>query len=141
VAPLRGQIMVTEKLEHFLDYPTITVRQTAEGSVMLGDSAENVGFDDGATTSMMADIARRAILAFPMLRDVQIVRAWGSLRVMTPDGLPVYEESEQWPGSFVINSHSGVTLAAVHAEILAPWIAGGDRPELMEPFHAGRFAV
>ncbi len=38
VKPLRGQIMVTERVKPFLEYATHTVRQTQEGSVMLGDS-------------------------------------------------------------------------------------------------------
>jgi glycine/D-amino acid oxidase-like deaminating enzyme len=139
IAPLRGQIMVTEKLAPFLDYPTLVVRQTREGSVMLGDSAENVGLDDSTTHTVMADIARRARTAFPMLAHARIVRAWGALRIMTPDGLPVYEESADFPGAYIAICHSGVTLAAAHADTLAPWIAGGGRPAVIEPFTTARF--
>jgi glycine/D-amino acid oxidase-like deaminating enzyme len=139
LSPLRGQIMVTERLAPFLDYPTLVVRQTREGSVMLGDSAEDVGFDDGTTRSVMADIARRAQTAFPVLANARIVRAWGALRIMTPDGLPVYEESAAHPGAFVAICHSGVTLAAAHADTLAPWIAGGARPSVIAPFVSARF--
>ncbi|ASW01623.1 FAD-dependent oxidoreductase [Paraburkholderia aromaticivorans] len=139
IAPLRGQIMVTEKLAPFLDYPTLVVRQTREGSVMLGDSAENVGLDDGTTRNVMADIARRARTAFPMLAHARIVRAWGALRIMTPDGLPVYEESAAQPGAFLAICHSGVTLAAAHADTIAPWIAGGARPAVIDPFVTARF--
>jgi glycine/D-amino acid oxidase-like deaminating enzyme len=139
ISPLRGQIMVTERLAPFLDYPTLVVRQTREGSVMLGDSAEDVGFDDGTTRGVMADIARRAQRAFPMLAHARIVRAWGALRIMTPDGLPVYEESASCPGAFLAICHSGVTLAAAHAEMLSPWIAGGTRPRIIEPFVTARF--
>jgi glycine/D-amino acid oxidase-like deaminating enzyme len=139
ISPLRGQIMVTERLAPFLDYPTLVVRQTREGSVMLGDSAEDVGLDDGTTRGVMADIARRAQTAFPILAHARVVRAWGALRIMTPDGLPVYEESASYPGAFVAICHSGVTLAAAHAETLAPWIAGGARPRVIEPFVTARF--
>ncbi|EEA02738.1 FAD dependent oxidoreductase [Burkholderia sp. H160] len=139
ISPLRGQIMVTERLAPFLDYPTLVVRQTREGSVMLGDSAEDVGFDDGTTRGVMADIARRAQTAFPLLAHARIVRAWGALRIMTRDGLPIYEESASCPGAFMAICHSGVTLAAAHAETLAPWIAGGARPRITEPFVTARF--
>jgi len=139
ITPLRGQIMVTERLALFLDYPTLVVRQTPEGSVLLGDSAENAGFDDGQTRSVMADIARRARTAFPVLAHARIVRAWGALRIMTPDGLPVYEESREHPGAFLAICHSGVTLAAAHADVIAPWIAGGRQPPLLHPFTATRF--
>ncbi|WP_144107393.1 NAD(P)/FAD-dependent oxidoreductase [Paraburkholderia sp. BCC1886] len=140
ISPLRGQIMVTERLAPFLDYPTLVVRQTPEGSVLLGDSAEDVGFDDGQTRSVMADIARRARTAFPLLAHARIVRAWGALRIMTPDGLPVYEESRSHPGAFLAICHSGVTLAAAHTDVIAPWIAGGTRPAILQPFVATRFS-
>ncbi|WP_250515857.1 FAD-dependent oxidoreductase [Caballeronia sp. INDeC2] len=140
ITPLRGQIMVTERLAPFLDYPTLVVRQTPEGSVLLGDSAEPAGFDDGQTRAVMADIARRARTAFPLLAHARIVRAWGALRIMTPDGLPVYEESHAHPGAFLAICHSGVTLAAAHADVIAPWIGGGARPAILHPFVATRFS-
>lgn len=141
ISPLRGQIMVTERLAPFLAYPTLVVRQTPEGSVLLGDSAEDVGFDDGQTRSAMVDIARRARTAFPALAHARIVRSWGALRIMTPDGLPVYEESRSHPGAFVAICHSGVTLAAAHADLVAPWIAGGAAPAELEAFTTARFAA
>ena len=141
ISPLRGQIMVTERLAPFLDYPTLVVRQTSEGSVLLGDSAEDVGFDDGQTRPAMVDIARRARTAFPALAHARIVRAWGALRIMTPDGLPVYEASATYPGAFIAICHSGVTLAAAHADLVAPWIAGGAAPADLSAFTTARFAA
>ncbi|KVP27778.1 FAD-dependent oxidoreductase [Burkholderia multivorans] len=141
ISPLRGQIMVTERLAPFLAYPTLVVRQTQEGSVLLGDSAEDVGFDDGQTRPAMADIARRARTAFPALAHARIVRAWGALRIMTPDGLPVYEASRTHPGAYLAICHSGVTLAATHADLVAPWIAGRAAPAELSAFTTARFAA
>ncbi|MBU9259433.1 FAD-binding oxidoreductase [Burkholderia multivorans] len=141
ISPLRGQIMVTERLAPFLAYPTLVVRQTQEGSVLLGDSAEDVGFDDGQTRPAMADIARRARTAFPALAHARIVRAWGALRIMTPDGLPVYEASRTHPGAYLAIYHSGVTLAATHADLVAPWIAGRAAPAELSAFTTARFAA
>ncbi|RYY67056.1 MAG: FAD-binding oxidoreductase, partial [Comamonadaceae bacterium] len=50
--------------------------------------------------------------------------AWGALRVLTPDGFPIYQESATCPGAFVATSHSGVSLAAAHAGVIGPWMAG-----------------
>lgn len=139
--PSRGQILVTERTVPLLDGPTTYMRQTGEGSILLGDSHEDVGFDDGTRTEVLAEIARRAVTAFPRLRSVRVVRGWGALRVMTPDGLPLYEQSRECPGAFVAACHSGVTLAAAHAERLAPWIAGETAPADIHPFTAERFHV
>jgi len=141
VFPLRGQILVTERLAPFLRHPTHYVRQTGEGVVQIGDSKEEVGFDDGTTTTELARIALRAQRCFPLLAGVNVVRTWGALRVMTPDGFPIYQESRECPGAFVVTCHSGITLAAAHAGRLVEWIRGDmPLPEIKE-FAAERFHV
>jgi len=141
VRPQRGQILVTERARHLLPMPTTTIRQTVEGSIMLGDSQEDVGFDTSQKPAVMQAIARRAVLTFPWLRDLQIVRAWAALRVMPPDGLPIYDQSQRFPGAFTANCHSGVTLAGVHANVLAPMIAAGALDPSLDLFSARRFDV
>jgi glycine/D-amino acid oxidase-like deaminating enzyme len=140
IAPIRGQVMITERMPRFLPYPATPIRQTDDGTVQIGQSRESVGFNDGIQSDVLAGMARRAIRFFPRLRSVSIVRAWGALRIMTPDGLPLYEESRSHPGAFVANCHSGVTLAAAHCDLIAPWFAGQAEPEDIEYFRAGRFA-
>ncbi len=71
---------------------------------------------------------RARCACFPALGGARVVRAWAGLRVMTPDGFPVYEQSASHPGAFVASCHSGVTLAAAHAYALAPAVAGGGLP-------------
>lgn len=139
VQPNRGQVLISERIRHFLDYPTINVRQTDEGTIQLGDSMEEVGFDDTTTTDVISAIARRAVASFPVLGKVNLVRAWGALRVMTPDGFPIYQQSRTCPGAFVTTCHSGVTLAAAHAFRVAPWIAGGAAPDEIDVFAGDRF--
>ncbi len=141
VQPNRGQILVTERLQPFLRHPTMQVRQTDDGVVQIGDSMEDVGFDDRTSLAQLARIADRAIRCFPLLADVNIVRTWCALRVMSPDGFPVYQASAQCPGTFVVTCHSGVTLAAQHASVLADWVRGGAEPPDMAGFKAERFDV
>jgi glycine/D-amino acid oxidase-like deaminating enzyme len=140
VSPLRGQIMVTERLRPLLDHPTHVMRQTSEGSVMLGDSQEDVGFDTSTSTRVIGEIAARNIRVLPALADARIVRIWGALRVMSPDGLPIYDQSKRYPGAFAATCHSGVTLAGVHALALAPAILAGVLPDRLAAFSASRFA-
>lgn len=140
VRPQRGQVMVTEKVAPFLDYPLGTVRQTDEGSVMIGDSKEEVGFDNGSDSRVLGVIADRAVRTFPLLAQAQVVRSWGALRVMSPDGNPIYDRSASLPAAYLATCHSGVTLAAVHAAVLAPHIADGTWPEELAPFSARRFS-
>lgn len=141
VRPQRGQIVVTERVRPFLHYPVSTVRQTDDGTVMLGDSLEEAGHDDTVGTAVTSVIADRAARMFPLLRRLNVVRSWAALRVMTQDGFPIYDQSEQCPGAFIATCHSGVTLAASHALALAPHLAAGSVPAEFSAFSARRFDV
>ena len=57
----RGHIIVTEKATPFLSHPVVTVRQTDEGSVMIGDSVEEAGFDVTVGTGVVSAMAARAV--------------------------------------------------------------------------------
>ena len=139
--PERGQVLVSERTQHVLPLPTHVIRQTVEGSFMMGNSAEDVGFDDRTTIDIAGTIAARAVKSFPALAGLRLVRTWAGLRVMPPDGFPIYDESETCPGAFVATMHSGVTLAAIHARLIARWIAEGESPPGFGQFSARRFDV
>ena len=142
VAPLRGQLLVTERLASFLPLPSGEIRQTAEGTVMIGATHEDVGFDLSTTTAGATRMAARAIKTLPALSGAKIVRQWSALRIMTPDGSPVYASSVTCPGAHLAVCHSGVTLASFHASQYARILASGDTyPDSLSPFHYGRFHV
>jgi len=139
VRPNRGQLIITERCEKILDYPTGHIRQTDEGGIQIGESMEDAGFNDSTTNSTLAELARRAIASFPVIGQLNVVRVWGALRVMTPDGYPIYQESKSCPGAYVVTCHSGVTLAAAHAFRIAPWINGAAAPDELDAFRGERF--
>jgi hydrogen cyanide synthase HcnC len=142
VRPQRGQIIVTEKVAPFMNYIVQNLRQTDEGGIMIGDSVEEAGADPTVTTPVMAVLADRAARKFPLVGKLNVVRTWAALRVMTKDGFPIYDESTRCPGAFAASCHSGVTLCAAHALLLAPQIAAGHlSPDTFTPFSARRFDV
>lgn len=137
--PQRGQILVTERMDPILPMPMGSIRQTDEGSIMLGVSHEEVGFNDDNTGDVAGAIAARAAKILPALKSVNIVRAWGALRIMPPDGCPIYDESQDWPGVFMATNHSGVTLAAIHAQRMPEWMLEGRTAVGFEQFSVKRF--
>ena len=139
VKPLRGQIIVTERLTKFFPYAATQIRQSEEGSVMIGVSHEEVGIDDGTTADVMKKMSKWGTNAFPKLTKAQVIRIWGALRVMTPDGYPIYDESKQYPGIFGVACHSGVTLAAAHSYHLAAALFKNKLPRILSPMAIKRF--
>jgi glycine/D-amino acid oxidase-like deaminating enzyme len=141
VVPNQGQVIALERVQPFLSIPVETLRQTDEGTVLVGDAQRDAGFDESLSTDILATMARRAVRMFPSLAGVRATRAWAALRVMSPDGFPIYEQSTAHPGAFVTTCHSGVTLAAVHAYRLAPAILADAWPAELEPYSPLRFDV
>ncbi|WP_431282524.1 NAD(P)/FAD-dependent oxidoreductase [Humitalea sp. 24SJ18S-53] len=140
VRPVRGQIVVTERVPRFLDYPTSTIRQNENGSVMFGNSVErDAGFSTATSIDITGRHAARAMLEFPHLAQARVVRSWSALRVMPRDEFPIYQQSARHPGAFVATCHSGVTLAAVHARVLGPALGEGSLPPDGAAFTTERF--
>lgn len=139
IRPQRGQVLITEKLPRIINRPSLVARQVAEGGVQIGATNEEVGLDDGVTTAGIAGLARAAIDAYPVLGRAQLVRSWGALRILTPDGFPIYQQSDEMPGAFLVTCHSAVTLAAVHALLLPDWLEGTETAPDLEVFSEARF--
>ena len=140
VFPERGQILVSERIQPVLPLAISGIRQTEEGSILMGASNEDVGFNSDTTGAVTTNIAKRAVATFPVLGNLNLVRTWGALRVLTPDHNPVYDQSSVHPGAFAATSHSGVTLAATNVDCAADWILEGRAPELFQSFTSDRFS-
>jgi hydrogen cyanide synthase HcnC len=125
----------------FLPFPLETLRQTDDGTVLIGDAQQDRGLDETLDPAVMSIMAARAMRIFPFLRDVRVIRAWAALRVMSPDGFPIYAQSPAHPGAYVAACHSGVTLAAAHALALAPALRAGTLPPELASFSPERFDV
>jgi glycine/D-amino acid oxidase-like deaminating enzyme len=136
---IKGQILVSQRMPQLLPYPSLQVRQTGEGTIICGDSHEDVGLVTDTTIEYLQNISTRAIKIFPTLAHKSVNRAWGALRVMTPDTIPIYEQSEKVTGVFNVSCHSGITLAAFHANELSEHIIAGELPESFAAFKGDRF--
>ncbi|MEC3861279.1 FAD-dependent oxidoreductase [Mesobacterium sp. TK19101] len=140
VRPQRGQVLITEKLPPTLRLPSLIARQVDEGGIQIGATNEEVGYDDHTTPEGLARLASEAVAAYPVLGRAQLVRSWGALRIMTPDGLPIYQHSATMPGASLVTCHSGITLAAAHALFLPDWLEGTDASPDLEVFGEARFS-
>ena len=141
IRPQRGQILVTERLAPLLPLANSGLRQNAEGTVLIGTTHEEVGYDLATTTAAAARMARRAVRILPDLAKAKVIRQWSCLRVLTPDGSPVFASSVTHPGAEIAVCHSGVTLASLYAGVYAKGLASGSLPSALKFFHHERFNV
>ncbi|OEU81447.1 MAG: hypothetical protein BA873_03000 [Desulfobulbaceae bacterium C00003063] len=141
VYPQRGQLMVTERVKRVLRFPILSVRQTMDGTFMIGLSTEDTAHDAHVTVEAMKNQASNAIKLFPELGKLNWVRGWGAIRVMTPDGGPIYDSLPDHKNIYILAGHSAVTLAPAISHHIASWILGKNEAPQISHFSNGRFNV
>lgn len=105
-----NMITVTEKAPHFIDYtittPTMTMKQTAEGSILIGGGRE--GYGDLQADDRKKDVSinglcfnvREAQDIIPSIQKLNILRSWSGFEGFTPERLPYIGEAEKYPGIY-----------------------------------------
>jgi glycine/D-amino acid oxidase-like deaminating enzyme len=141
VKPIRGQVLITEKCPPKNLLPSPQIRQTGNGSYLIGFTYEDVGYEHTTELDTVSQLGARACAIFPELEQVKLVRTWSALRIMTPDGCPVYETSKQYPGAYSLICPRGFTLSAFHAHQLAQAINDDTVHETLAEFSGERFSV
>lgn len=143
-APIRaqqGQILITERMPKLMYRPSAEIRQVNEGGVQIGASKRELGLNQKEDLQTVSALASHAVKIFPKLERARLVRSWAALRIMTPDGYPIYQESTEMPGAYFVTCHSGVTLAAAHALCLPDWLLASDQSPNLGAFEEGRFGA
>ena len=141
VRPQRGELLITEKIAERLPFVSSTIRQVNEGGIQIGGTSEEAGLDDSESLNVMVNLAQHAVSVYPQLSNVRVNRAWGALRILSPDGYPVYAQSHQYPGAYLVTCHSGITLASLHCSLLAEWIIDASNQSTLEAFSENRFSI
>nr|WP_308505748.1 FAD-binding oxidoreductase [uncultured Agathobaculum sp.] len=107
-AEQHNMITVTEKAPPFLNYtfttPTLTMKQTAEGSILIGGGREGygdikTGVKDVSINNLCFNV-REAQAILPSIKKLNILRSWSGFEGFTPDRLPWMGEVENYPGVY-----------------------------------------
>ncbi|MFI5531026.1 NAD(P)/FAD-dependent oxidoreductase [Kitasatospora sp. NPDC051853] len=160
VLPRRGFVLVTEPLPRIVrhkvyaaDYvadvasgsaalqTSAVVEGTPAGPVLIGASRERVGFDRTLSVEVLQRLAANAARLFPVLRTVQVQRAYRGFRPYLPDHLPAIGADPRVPGLYHACGHegAGIGLAPATGELIARQLTG-EAPGLdLTPFRADRF--
>ena len=160
IAPRKGFILVTEPTKKYVfhkvydsdyvanvassdaDLQTSTVVEgTRAGTILIGASRERVGFDGSMNYEILRRLAAQATSLFPVLRDVQLLRAYRGFRPYAPDHLPVIGEDAKIKGLWHSAGHegAGIGLAPGSAALITDAILGREQFMDASPFSPARF--
>ena len=160
IAPRKGFILVTEPTKKYnfhkvydsdyvanvassdADLQTSTVVEgTRSGTILIGASRERVGFDGAMNYEILRTLAAQATSLFPVLRDVQLLRAYRGFRPYAPDHLPVIGQDAKVKGLWHSAGHegAGIGLAPGSAALITDAILGRDSFMDAAAFSPARF--
>jgi sarcosine oxidase subunit beta len=139
VVPSRGQVITTERTRRILNRPVGSLRQTEDGTIIIGVTYQFVGPNKQVTYDDMTRNAQRALRLFPALRNLNVIRLWAGLRPFTVDGLPILGPVGRLKGVLLATGHSGITLAQVTGKVISELATQGRTSTPIEEYTLERY--
>jgi glycine oxidase len=147
VRPVKGQMILLRTLQPpvrhviFAGHGYFVPR--VDGTVYVGATVEEAGFDRRVTVSGVHELTETAAGIVPTLRDAELVRAHAGLRPGCVDGLPVLGPAPGVEGLILAAGHfrNGILMSLITGRLVHA-LATGQTPELpLDAFLADRFAA
>ncbi len=147
VRPVKGQALALAMdpeaplLSHVLWAPGIYLVPRAEGSLIVGATVEEKGFDERLTAGGIFALLEAAWRAVPAIEELAIEEMWAGFRPTSRDDAPILGPTPV-DGLLLATGHhrNGILLAPATAEAVSRTILTGDLPSAARPFTIARFA-
>lgn len=125
VKPIRGQLLelgwVGPRLRRVLWGERCYMVPWTDGTVLVGATVEDAGFDERTTVAGVHDLIQAACDLVPRTWTATLTEVRAGLRPGTPDGIPIIGPSAALPNLMYATGHfrSGVLLSALTAQLVA----------------------
>jgi len=147
VRPVKGQALALAMdpraplLSHVLWAPGIYLVPRAEGSLIVGATVEEKGFDERLTAGGVFALLEAAWRAVPAVEELAIEEMWVGFRPTSRDDAPILGPTPV-DGLLLATGHhrNGILLAPATAAAISRYILSGDLPAAARPFTLARFS-
>jgi glycine oxidase len=143
--PVRGQLLHLgwqgDPIDTIIWGPDCYIVPRTDGSILVGATVEDVGFDERTTSAGIRDLLDAACDLLPQGWGATFLDARVGLRPATPDELPVIGPDPMVPGLVHASGHfrNGVLLAPLTVRLVADWVAKGIRDPALDRLRPDRF--
>lgn len=144
VTPQRGQILTLRQpsppLRHIIFGEAAYLAPKSGGTVIVGATREEVGFDKQLTAGGVAWLLTTAIRLIPVFETSALDRIWTGLRPKTRDNLPILGPAPNWENVTLAVGHGsvGIMLSPITGKTIAELVQTGKTPGLILPFSVDR---
>jgi len=138
VRPVRGQLLRlawrSTPLSHVIWGSDCYVVPWLDGTVLVGATSEEVGFDERTTAAGVRALLDAACELIPEAWSATFVEARAGLRPATSDGLPIIGPSASVPGLWYATGHyrNGILLAPLTAVAVGNLILDDESDPLLD---------
>ncbi|WP_376793695.1 glycine oxidase ThiO [Thermogemmatispora sp.] len=147
--PVRGQLLSVRppaglpSLQHLIFGRAIYLVPRRDGSLTIGATREEAGFEVRVTEEGRAWLLAQARSLVPALAAASVEDSWAGLRPSTPDGLPLLGPLPGWRNVILATGHGsqGVMLSALTGQLISDLISTGERSPFLLTCSPGRFAT
>jgi glycine oxidase len=147
VKPIRGQLVVFQApvrpASRVIWGSRCYLVPWCDGTVLVGATVEDVGFDEQPTAAGVELMTRSAAEIIPSLAGAAVCEVRVGLRPMTADELPAIGRSSTMPRVFYATGHyrNGLLLAPWTAAVVADLVLDGREAEELRLTRPGRLGL
>ena len=148
ISVLTIQAMVTQPLKPLLNHVVssgayhVYANQTLKGEIVTGAHMDPWPNYTTQTTADYIKHQAQALCEFlPCLSGVKFMRTWAGLADMTPDMAPIMDGNDPVKGFYLDCGwgYFGFKSCAAVGKYMAAFMARGECPEILKPFHLRRY--
>jgi glycine oxidase len=155
VRPVKGQILrllpapqaptLTRTVRAIVSGSSVYMVPRQDGSVVVGATVEERGFDTTVTAGALYELLRDAHRVVPGITEMVVAEAHAGLRPGSPDNAPMVGRPAVAgvDGLVLATGHhrQGILLTPPTADAVVAVVAGEDIPAVLVPFGPGRFTT
>ncbi len=134
---------VDSGIRHIVRAEGIAMRPARNGGITFADhpTGGKWDLDDPRVWTVPTLLLERARELYPALRTVATENVSLGIRVLPEDGLTIADWVDENHSIYAVATHSGVTLSAHLAEVVAEEVLTGERHKSLRTFGLSRFAT
>lgn len=130
IKPIKGQMLSVfdrdRKLQRVIYAPNCYIVPRQDGTIVIGATVEDVGFDQGNNAAGIAQLLNRAIAVYPAIANMPITETWWGFRPHAPHEIPILGSSD-YENLILATGHyrNGILFAPITAKLIAELIIDG----------------
>jgi glycine oxidase len=130
IKPIKGQMLSVfdsdRKLQRVIYAPSCYIVPRQDGTIVIGATVEDNGFDQGNTAAGIVQLLTNAISIYPAIADMSITETWWGFRPHAPNEVPLLGASD-YENLVLATGHyrNGILFAPITAKVITDFIVDG----------------